>query len=445
MRKLYKADLLKAILFFILYFLDVAISSSGNYQEEKVLRSEQIIPVAQNLSNELSGIDEFEYLESRITFLLNRFDMKGASVAVARDGRLIYAKGIGYADLETEEQVEPYHLLRIASISKLLTAITIMKMQELKLLELDDKVFGPQGILNDSIYLDYTDTRTENITVRHLLNHSAGWYNRFGDHMFMPHVIGREMDIELPVDITDIIRFALKKRLHYTPGARTSYSNLGYAILGEVIASVSGMEYEDYVKQTILRPIGIFGMRIGGNLQTDRFENEVSYYEQSNAIKVNAYYDIKKLVPMSYGGNDVQTLGAAGGWIATPAELLRLVSGMDGSDGSPGILSRRSIDLMTNSRLSGGKTIGWTATDSRGNWWRTGTFAGTSALLMRRGNGLSYAVIFNSSTYRGTTLSREIMREVQTALNRVNDWPEHDLFYQNYTPVSPYFDIAGIY
>ncbi len=443
MRKVYKAGLLKVFLLVIFYFLDVAISSSGNYQMEKVLRSEQVMPVAQNITNEHSGLEEFDYLESRISFLLNRFEMKGASVAVARDGRLVYAKGVGYADLESDEHVEPYHLLRVASISKLLTAITIIKMRELNLVDLDDKVFGPEGILNDSIYLDYTDARSENITVRHLLNHSAGWNSRFGDHLFMPHVIGREMNIDLPVDISDIIRFALKKRLHYTPGTRTSYSNLGYAILGEVVAKVSGMEYEDYVKQSILHPVGIYGMRIGGNLKSDRFENEVSYYEQSNAIKVNAYYDIEKFVPMSYGGNDVKTLGAAGGWIATPAELLRLVSAMDGSDGSPGILSPRSIELMTNKRLSGGRTIGWTATDSRGNWWRTGTFAGTSALLMRRGNGLSYAVIFNSSTYRGTTLSREIIREVQTALNRVNDWPEHDLFYQNYAPVSPHPDIAG--
>ncbi len=419
-------------------------SSSGGSHGDKVLRSEQIQPISYSIRNELSDLDELRELEYGIASLLGKFDIKGASIAVAKDGRLVYARGIGYADSEKFELVEPKHMFRIASISKLITATAIMRMAEEGMLDIEDRVFGRDGILNDSIYLEYADSRVENITIRNLLNHSAGWNRRFGDQMFMPHTIARDLNIETPVDVTDIVRFALNKRLHYNPGARTSYSNLGYAILGEVIAKISGMGYEEYVREAILHPLGIQDMRIGGNLEEERFENEVRYYEQDNAIMVNSFFDIDSIVPKSYGGNDIRTLGAAGGWIASPAELLRLIVAIDGNSRVPDILSAESIELMTNSHLSGGHTIGWTASDGRGNWWRTGTFAGTSALVMRQNNGLTWAVFFNSSTYRGTALSREINREVQTSLNRIGEWPDHDLFYYLESLPFLYPDIAEL-
>ncbi len=410
----------------------------------EVLRSEQTEPISFRINNELSDFEDFEDLESGIAFLLGKYDMKGASVAVAKDGKLVFAKGFGYADIEALQPVEPKHMFRIASVSKLITATAIMKMRELGLLDLDDRVFGPGGILNDSALLDYTDRRVEDITIRHLLNHSAGWSRRYGDHMFMPHHISREMKVDLPVQVNDIIRFALKKRLHFTPGSGTSYSNLGYAILGEVISKVSGRTYEDYIRETILFPLGIQDIKIGRNREADRFKNEVKYYEQSNAFKIRSAYNHNDLVPVSYGGNDIEVLGAAGGWIASPSEFLKLIVAIDGHTGVNDILSAESIKIMTDKRISGGSTIGWSYSDRYGKWWRTGTFAGTSALVMRQSNGISWAVFFNSSTYKGTNLAREITRKVQTALNKIEEWPDHDLFYHFDTPPFLYPDIAEL-
>lgn len=425
-----KGLILKAAILLVLYFWDVAMSSSVNSSIDRVLRTENIKPIPHKINNELSDFEDFKILESGISSLLRKYNIKGASVAVAKDGKLVFAKGIGYADAETLEQVEPRHMFRVASVSKLITAIAIMKMNEKGLLDLDDRVFGPEGILNDPVYLDYRDPRVEDISVWHLLDHSAGWNRRFGDHMFMPHFIAGEIEAELPVRSSDIIRFALQRRLHFTPGSGSSYSNLGYAILGEIIEKVSGLTYEEYVRETILYPLDILDMRIGKNLETDRIENEVKYYEQTNAMKTISIYNADEMVPFSYGGNDIETLGAAGGWIASSAELLKLVVAIDNKSGAYNkILSDKSIDLMTGMKFSDGNPVGWAGTDRRGNWWRTGTFSGTSAQVMRQNNGLSWAVLLNSSTYRGTTLSMEINNIMKTALNRVDNWPEHDLFH----------------
>lgn len=425
----YGTVIIKIVLVVIFYLWNVASGSVGNTTSPFAYDSLQIDPLSYRIDNNLSDIEEFESLVSNIERLMNKYEIKGASVAVVKDEKLVYARGIGYADIESGELVEPRHSFRIASISKLITAVAVMKMHEEGILHIDDKVFGKSGILNDSIYLRYADRRVEDITVRHLLNHSGGWNRRFGDHMFMPNLIAREMDAEMPVRVPDIIGFALSKRLHFRPGSRTSYSNLGYAILGEVISKLSGMDYEDYVRISVLQPLGIDNMQIGNNLKEEKAEYEVTYYEQDNAVKVSSVFGDYEKVLKSYGGNDISTLGAAGGWIATPSELLKLVVAIDGNSDYPDILSQQTIDLMTKPHLSGGHTIGWRGTDGRGNWWRTGTFAGTSALLMKQNNGISWAVLFNSSTFKGSSLSREIQWEVQTALNRVNDWPEYDMFY----------------
>lgn len=414
--------------FLLLFFWDVALRTSGKSDVSKYHREAQLIPLSHRLFNELSEKEEFLPLEQRINRLLDRYEIKGASVSVMKDGRLVYARGFGYADQETDKFVEPKSVFRVASVSKLITAVAIMKLVEEGKLTLEDKVFGEDGILNDTIYLGYKDKRVEDITVKNLLNHSAGWNRNYGDHMFMQQEIARQMNVELPLELPVIIKFAFEKRLHFKPGSRTSYSNLGYAILGMVIEKKSGQGYVDYVTSEIFKPAGITDIYMGKNHMEEKLPNEVIYYEQRNAGKVHSFYAKNKLVERTYGGNDIELLGAAGGWIATAPDLMKFISLIDGDETTPDILSKETLNLMTNPLLSGGHTIGWSGTDGRGNWWRTGTFAGTSVVMMRQANGFSWVILTNTSTWKGTKLSREFNREIQASLAEVESWPEYDLF-----------------
>ena len=128
-------------------------------------------------------------IDHNVERFLRRNNLAGASLSIAKDGKVVFAKGYGFADKERSISVQPYNLFRIASVSKLVTAVAIMKLVEFDSLSLESKVFGINGILNDSSYLSYKDKKVEQITVRQLLNHSAGWTNRWGDPMFMPNVI----------------------------------------------------------------------------------------------------------------------------------------------------------------------------------------------------------------------------------------------------------------
>jgi len=137
------------------------------------LLNDEEVPFSLLLDNSYSDFEGTEYIDMQVEAFIKRWKIEGASLAVTKDERLVYAKGFGTANSETGEDVKPGHLFRIASVSKLITAVAIMKLYEEGHLGLDEPVFGKQGILNDSVFMNYQDPRVEEITVRHLLNHTA--------------------------------------------------------------------------------------------------------------------------------------------------------------------------------------------------------------------------------------------------------------------------------
>jgi len=384
-------------------------------------------PSSFHITNFYSEKGEFKAIEKQVTRFMRREHMVGGSVAIAKDGKLVYAKGFGYADRENEVPVEPYHLFRIASVSKLVTAVGIFKLIEEGKLKLDRKVFGKNGILNDSIYLHYRDKKVEDITVLNLLNHSGGWTTRWGDPMFMPSVIARRMHKPLPIDQKDIIQFVLSKRLHFKPGTMSYYSNFGFMVLGEVISKVSGIPYEEYIQTHVLYPQGIFDMKIGGSYLKDRNEYEVKYYEPELTYYVEDYSGSGEMVLRTYGGNDMKTLGAAGGWVASSTDLLKLLLAIDGLPSVKDALSKESIKAMVNPVTPGMSPLGWRRINKYG-WFRTGTLAGTSALMVRKKDGLEYVAVFNTGNWKGPRLATDIFRMMERGIRGVKEWPDYNLF-----------------
>ena len=415
------------MLVLILFFWDIG-SIFSDRKGTHPVQSNELNNKSGIIRNDMSTFQGTENMEKSISDFLKRYKIKGASVAVTKDGRLVYAKGFGFANEEENEKVEPNHVFRLASLSKLITSVAIMRLEEEGKLGLDDKVFGTEGILNDSVYLSYKDPRVEDITISHLLLHKAGWSKHYGDPMFMPHVVARRTGAELPVQTEDVIKYAMTRKLNYKPGTRYSYSNLGYAILGEIIEEVTGMGYEDYVQISLLHPLGIKDMQIGHGYYEERAPREVKYYEVAGKQEVLAFDSKEKYVPRVYGGNDISLLGAAGGWVGSPADVLKLGVAIDGFNSSPDILMPETINKMTNNGRSRYNMIGWKGADGNGTWWRTGTLTGTSALLVRQNNGINWIIVTNTTTWKRSRIHSETSKTMFRAIYSVKDWPENDLF-----------------
>jgi CubicO group peptidase (beta-lactamase class C family) len=384
-------------------------------------------PVHLRIDNKLASNELFAGAEKGVAWFLRNWDIKGASVAVAREGKLLYARGFGYASLSDSLPVEPYHRFRVASVSKLVTAVAILKLQEEGRLSVDDHVFGPDGILDDTLFANPRDRRVFDITVGHLLAHEGGWSQRYGDQMFMPTIVASTLGVPMPVDLKMIVRFALDKRLHFTPGTGQSYSNLGYSILGLVIERVTGMSYEQYCVRQVLEPLGIYDMALGRNHPEESLPFEVSYYEVEDAPLKPSVDGTGEMVHASRGGNDIEALGAAGGWVATAPDLMRLLLAVDGFDYPKDLLSPESISFMTDV-YNGYAPVGWRATLTNGSWWRTGSFPGTTAMMKRLPDGTAWVVLMNSSAWNGPELSSDVDRMMAKFMSRVREWPEEDLF-----------------
>ncbi|WP_195715222.1 serine hydrolase [Ancylomarina sp. 16SWW S1-10-2] len=422
------------VLTLVFVLLDTHTSSSKG-EEARIPYDSKLAPVSHRISNELSSSDATKKADYRINRFLEYWRIEGASVAIVKNEKLVFAKGYGYADVDKKEKVEPDHLFRIASVSKLITATAIMKLKEEGKLQLSDRVFGEDGILNSKNYLTIHDKRAKKITVENLLRHTSGFSSRYGDQMFMPLTIAKKMDVPTPVSAETIIEFALSKRLNFAPGSRGSYSNLGYVILGKIVEKASGKDYEAYVQEHILQPAGIFDMHIGRNLRIDKLPNEVNYYEQSNAILVSPFDGSGGKVNRSNGGNNIEELGGAGAWIASAAELMKFYVAIDGKDKQADILSKESIAYMTKPSPRGFSPIGWKGTLSNGTWWRTGTLAGTSALLKQNPDGTTWVIITNTSSWKGSKFPKDLNKLMRRVMRSVKKWPETDLF--NYFEAQP--------
>ena len=378
------------------------------------------------MTNEISDIESTRKLDRAIKSFLSKWEIKGASFAVMKDEKLIYAKGYGFADEEAGDSMDVKHIMRIASVSKLITATGIMKLVEQGKIALDSKVFGPEGILNEEIFSNIKDRRAKDITVDHLLRHRGGFTLRRGDPMFSVATLMKWEKWTTPPDTDRMIQYVLSKNLGYTPGNSSSYSNVGYLILSRVIEKVSGTSYESFIQEEILHPCGCYDFHLANNYYEQKYHNEVRYYEPSNEPLVEHYDGSGRMVHRCYGGNNIEGLMGAGGWVASPTELLKFVASIDGRDNVPDILSKESIAIMTES----GKSLmpaGWAKTNSR-YWLRTGSLSGSSAIVKYQSNGYAWAFITNTSSWKGSRFPNYINSMINKAKDRVEEWPERDLF-----------------
>jgi CubicO group peptidase (beta-lactamase class C family) len=231
--------------------------------------------------------------------------------------------------------------------------------------------------------------------------------------------------------------------LNYAPGSRYSYSNLGYAILGKIIEKKSGMPYEDYVIMYVLKPLGIHDMHIGKSFFHERYPNEVTYYTRGKERKIYSIDGSGELVPVTYGGNNIELLGAAGGWVASAPELIKFLTAIDGYSRQPDILTPQSLENMSDPDIAGRGLYGWRGNDGHGTLWRTGYLTGSTALVVKQYNHTNWVILFNTSTYKQSRIQRYMSGMMFQAVNSIQDWPDFDLFMVDQMFPQPIRDIPS--
>ena len=393
--------------------------------------------------------------DDNIEQFMSNYDIPGLSIAIAKDGRLVYHRAFGYADVDKTEAAYPYHLFRIASVSKPITSIAIMKLYQEGALQMNQKVFGSGGILENHPFLSQatiTDNRIYDITVQQLLEHSAGWNRdldcfpdpmspypwKFGgcDPIIAPLHVAQSNGTSNPVNSEDMIYFLLEKGLDFDPGTKFHYSNIGFLVLGEIIETLTKKSYEDYLKTEILDPLAAYDLHIAKNLLADKQEREVEY--TGNGYTTLDCYGNGESVPWEYGGLNVEAMNAHGGWIASTRDLLRLITAVDGFSTRPDILNSATITTMTTpSANSNFYAKGWTV-NSANNWWHTGAIDGTATVIVRSNSGYTWAMFLNKRVINenANAFWSDLDNLPWSCLASATAFPDFDLFASPGQPAS---------
>ncbi len=383
----------------------------------------------------VAGLEPFDEL---MMSFVRKHDVPGASLAIGRRGKILYARGFGVADRESGQLVMPDSRFRIASISKPFTAVAILQLVERGELSLDDLVFEVLELGKD-LEEHAVDPRLAEITIDHLLQHRGGWDRQQSfDPMFIYDRVAEVLGTTVPPSHEDLIRYMIRQPLQFAPGERVAYSNFGYCLLGRVIEQKSGQTYEAFVRESILEPLGIESMQIGASLPEQRADGEVTYYDPHGRVGAPVRAPDRQ-VPAPYL-IDHEVMDSHGGWIATASDLVHFALALDHSSRRR-VLKQVTVHKMfeppsgsagyaeDGSVLPSYYARGWLVRpvgNGRANTWHGGLLMpGTSTLLVRRHDGLHWAVLFNChGSETALTLAGAIDPLLHRAAARVERWPK---------------------
>ncbi|WUI02481.1 beta-lactamase family protein [Spirillospora sp. NBC_00431] len=370
--------------------------------------------------------------DTAVKTLMQARGIPAGSLAVMRKGKLVLARGYSWS-ADPALTVQPTSLFRLASLSKAVTATAVTRLAQDGKLSLSAPVTGllalrppPGGSL---------DPRLRQVTVRRLLQHLGGWDRDIsGDPTYRDRQIAALLDVPLPVTRGHVVTYGAGWKLDHDPGTTYAYSNYGYLLLGQIIEKVAGMSYAAYVQQKILAPVGIKRMRPGRSLKAHRAPGEVPYFSRRTGPSV--FDAAGTTLPAPYGTFNVENRTAMGGWLASSVDYVRFTKILDGGTG---VLNARSIAATfarpETGANSGGNHygFGWWVRELSGggrNTWHDGSLDGTSTIVTRRHDGVTWALLFDQrDDPSGLSYGYDdFSAPLHKVANGLRTWPSTDLF-----------------
>ena len=295
---------------------------------------------------------------------------RDVSAAVVFKGQVLHT--FAASTVKSSRPVNVETNFRIASVSKILTAETVLKLVEQDLFQLDEPIVG---LIADSFGLTVADERARNITIRQLLSHTSG--------------ISNFLKIFFDVGSYDqmgMLRGALSVQLDSEPGSTFKYGNVNYVLLGKAIELVTGLSYQDATKELVLTPLGLDSFRLVGTY--DFGPNDAVH-----AVSGNRTY--------------MEQLGPAGAWVATAADVAKLLDSLDPQSPSVHVISSESMELIKLPATPQGATPLWDyglglRLFVSGEWGHSGSIENVHAMVVHRPDGLVVSVLVNGTKPKET-------------------------------------------
>ena len=286
-------------------------------------------------------------------------------VAVVRDGVVVHAAAYGTENPATGTATTTATRFRIASISKMFTAVAVMQLVDEGLIKLDEPFAAQLGLPGP-----FADPRIGFVTVRQLLSHTSGF--RASKNLFFGRGVESWQQAAL-------LGFA--QSLQSEPGTDFQYSNMNYCLLGVLLEHVTGEPFESVIRERVLRPAGI-----------DAHLAPTFDAAPGDAVHLSAE-----------GRNYMETLGPAGGWVARPADVAVLAAALRFDSAGSHLLDASTVATMRTPMAVLAPADDWTyglglRLFADGSWGHTGSIESTHSVVVNRPDGFTVAVLVSGKS-----------------------------------------------
>ncbi len=288
------------------------------------------------------------YVDGVVQPLMKNNNSPAGTVAIVRNGELIFAKGYGFQDLEERIPVDPYvSMFRPGSTSKLFTWVSVMQLVEQGKLDLDTDV---------NTYLKtfrIKDTFKDPITLRHIMTHTSGF-----EDGALGYLIAEDTSRVLPLN--EAMKRYQPERVN-PPGTHTAYSNYATALAGLIVSNVSGVEFTDYIQRNILDPLGMANSSFVEPLPESLVDNMTTSYKDEKGRLTEQPFEI------------ITNFAPAGAMSATSVDMVKFGQAIlnGGELNGKRILKQETVDEMLSQNFTHddrlmGMALGFYATDYDG-------------------------------------------------------------------------------
>jgi N-acyl-D-amino-acid deacylase len=258
--------------------------------------------------------------------------------------------------------------------------------------------------------------------------------------------IAKDYGITPPLMPDQIARYMLGHPLDFDPGTRYAYGNVGYLLLGRMIERQTKKKYAEYVREAVLKPLGISGPSLARAHPAYRPKNEVWYYDRNGNTGKSFYPPTEgQMVPTPDGAFNIEGFEGHAGWVCSAVDLVRIASAFDDPEKCP-ILKPDTIKTMWD-RPEGGANLepngrpkktyygcGWSIVEvgrlGKLNAWHYGILSGVSTMMVRRNDGFTWALLSNMDYLPDgkTEVCVSLAEGIHTVVDKITDWPTANQF-----------------
>ncbi|WP_298551165.1 serine hydrolase domain-containing protein [uncultured Algibacter sp.] len=305
-----------------------------------------------NFSSDITSTDyKIKTVKKKAKKFLRQQKIPGMSISISQNGELIFSEGFGYSNRKPRTKVNPSKtLFRIASISKSITALTLAKLIDNKIINLGESIYN---------YLPDYPKNNYDFTVKELGGHLAG----------IRHYKGNEFTLNKKISISEGIDLFKNDSLLFEPSTQFSYNTFGYVLLSEIMQKASKTEFNSLVKNSIFKPLEMTHTFLDDS-ELDS-PNKTMFYKNKRTLSTPVANEYKV---------------AGGGFLSTSEDLIKFGEEII----SPKIVSKKALsEMITSQKLKSGKItgygIGFSVECTKNNthkYYHTGGGVGASTILL---------------------------------------------------------------